>query len=101
MNRLVQVTCTNPSRLFGLWPRKGDLQVGSDADLVALDPHRTVRIDRQDMASRSEFEPYAGREVTGWPALTMVRGQVVMREGVMLDGDPNGEFQARRLSEQL
>jgi dihydropyrimidinase len=101
MNRLVQVTCTNPSRLFGLWPRKGDLQVGSDADLVALDPHRMVRIDHQDMASRSDFEPYAGREVTGWPALTMVRGQVVMRDGVMLDGDPHGEFQARRPSEQL
>lgn len=101
MARFVEVTCANPARLFGLWPRKGSLSVGGDADLIVLDPHRTVRIDQESMASRSGFEPYAGREVTGWPILTMIRGQVVMRDGIMLDKPPQGKFRARNLPDLI
>jgi dihydropyrimidinase len=78
------VTAANPAKLFGLWPRKGCLAVGSDADLVAIDPNRPFRVTAAAMESRSDFDPYEGHEVRGWPVLTISRGEIVMRDGRVL-----------------
>jgi dihydropyrimidinase len=80
-NRFVQVVSTNPARLFGLWPRKGAIAVGSDADLVLIDPERTFRITESEMESRSDFDPYDGRSCRGWPVTTISRGEVIVEEG--------------------
>jgi len=80
----VAVTASNPARLFGLWPRKGCLAVGSDADLVAIDPDRPFRVTADTMYSRSDFDPYEGYEARGWPVLTISRGEVIAADGQVL-----------------
>jgi len=91
----VAVTAANPARLFGLWPRKGCLAVGADADLVALDPDRSFRVTTAAMESRSDFDPYDGYEARGWPVLTISRGEVVMRDGQVLGRPGRGLLLSR------
>ena len=81
LEQFVALTSTNPAKLFGLYPQKGTLSVGADADLVLWNPRQTRSIDGSKMHSRSDFSPYDGWEVTGWPAITMRRGEVVARDG--------------------
>jgi dihydropyrimidinase len=75
--RFVALTATNPARLFGLAPAKGTIAVGADADIVVFDPDETRVIDGAVMHSRADYSPYDGWEVTGWPAMTIRRGEVV------------------------
>jgi dihydropyrimidinase len=75
--RFVAVTATNPARLFGLGPRKGTIAVGSDADVVVFDPNETRIVDGATMHSNADYSPYDGWEVTGWPAVTISRGEIV------------------------
>ncbi|MGI9594785.1 MAG: dihydroorotase [Acidimicrobiales bacterium] len=77
--RFVDVTSTQSAKLFGLYPRKGTIAPGSDADLVIWDPEATRLVDGSTMHSKAGYSPYDGWEVTGWPELTMSRGTVVAR----------------------
>jgi dihydropyrimidinase len=77
--RFVAVTSTNPARLFGLSPRKGTIAVGADADVLVWDPHVTRVIDGASMHSNADYSPYDGWEVTGWPEVTISRGEIVAR----------------------
>jgi dihydropyrimidinase len=79
----VRLTATNPARLMGLYPRKGAIMPGADADIVLWDPARTQRITNAMMQHATDNTPFEGMEVTGWPVLTIRRGEVVMREGRM------------------
>lgn len=79
--RFVAVTATNPARLFGLHPRKGTVSVGADADLVVWDPDLTRTITDEEMLSGAGFSVYSGWEVTGWPTVTIRRGEVVYENG--------------------
>jgi len=81
LERFVALTATNAARLFGLAPQKGVIAIGSDADLVVWDPNATRTIDGGAMYSRAGYSPYDGREVTGWPAYTISRGEVVFEGG--------------------
>lgn len=95
LNHFVRLTSANPARLFGLWPRKGSLAPGADADLVLWDPAKKVRLTNALMQHAIDYTPYEGMEVTGWPVMTIARGRVAMREGKIdaLPGD--GQFLAR------
>ena len=95
LERFVAVTSTNAAKLFGLYPRKGTVAVGSDADLVLWDPDETREIRNADMLSNSGYSVHAGREVTGWPVLTVRRGEVVYRDGQVLGAPGSGELLAR------
>lgn len=79
--QFVAVTATNPARLFGLYPRKGTIAVGADADVVVLDPKFRRTIDGASMRSRAGYSVYDGQEVTGWPRFTISRGDVVLEDG--------------------
>jgi dihydropyrimidinase len=79
--QFVAVTATNPAKLFGVYPRKGTIAIGSDADLVLWDPEETRTIRDEDMLSRTGYSVYAGWEVTGWPRATIRRGEVVYENG--------------------
>jgi dihydropyrimidinase len=85
--RFVEVTSTAAARLFGLYPRKGTIAPGSDADIVVWDPDETRVVDGTTMHSRAGYSPYDGWEVTGWPALTISRGEIVAR-GTEVAGAP-------------
>ena len=81
--RLVDVLCETPARLFGLYPRKGTLRVGSDADLVIFDPRRPVTLTASTQHSLAGYSLYEGLQVTGAPVLTMQRGRVIAEGGVL------------------
>ena len=87
INRFVEVTSTNAARLFGLFPRKGTIAPGSDADLVVWDPDAVRVVDGAAMLSNAGYSPYDGWSVTGWPAITISRGEVVAR-GSEVVGEP-------------
>jgi len=87
LNRFVEVTSTNPAKLFGMYPQKGCIAPGSDADLLILDPHETRTIDGSQMHSAAGYSPYDGWEITGWPRFTISRGEVVA-EGATVDASP-------------
>ncbi len=84
LERLVQVLSTNAARLLGLFPRKGTIRVGSDADLVVFDPECSRVVDGACMHSRADYSVYDGWEVTGWPDVTVRRGAVVYRDGQVM-----------------
>jgi len=81
LNQMVAVTATNPAKLFGLWPAKGTVAVGSDADIVLMDPEHRVTISSINMESKSDFDPYEGYTAKGWPVMTISRGEVIVERG--------------------
>lgn len=94
LERLVTVLCANPAKLFGIYPQKGAIRVGSDADLVIVDLNReyTIRADR--FHSKHKHSPFDGLRVKGMPILTMVRGHVVMQDGQVVGRPGYGQFVA-------
>jgi dihydropyrimidinase len=95
INRFVQVTSTNAAKLFGLYPRKGTIAVGAEADLVVWDPNVTKTLRATDLTSNADYTPYEGWEVTGWPVMTMSRGEIVFRDGEVVARRGRGRL-ARR-----
>jgi dihydropyrimidinase len=77
IERLCEVTATNPSKIWGLYPRKGAIRVGSDADFVLVDPTKRITLGPQHIQSAAGWSLYEGREFTGWPVMTVLRGKVV------------------------
>ena len=89
MARLVELTATNPARLFGL-VNKGALKVGRDADFTIVDLRAKRTISDAWIASRCGWTPFNGMQVTGWPKATMIRGAFAMRDDQVL-GQPAGQ----------
>jgi dihydropyrimidinase len=85
--QFVAVTATNAAKLFGLFPRKGTIAIGADADLVIWDPTLTKPVRAADLQSNADYSPYEGWEITGWPVTTIGRGEIVFDEGRIL-GEP-------------
>ena len=81
LERFVDVTSTNAARLFGLYPRKGTLAVGSDADIVVWDPEATGTVRADAFASRADHTIYEGWEMRGLPRHTISRGEVIVADG--------------------
>ncbi len=102
LNRMVELLATNPAKLFGLYPRKGTLAVGSDADIVVFDPERRVTISADTQHSRVDYNLYEGTEVTGSPELVLLRGTVLVDDGELVAAPGIGRFVARaRFGEEL
>lgn len=93
--RFVELTSATAARLFGLYPRKGALAVGSDADLVLWDPQQRRVIDGARMQSRAGYSVYDGWAVQGWPRFVIRRGQVVLAEGSSLARPGQGQWLRR------
>lgn len=84
LNRFVELTSTNHAKLYGLYPKKGSIGVGFDADIVLWDPNRKETIRQEILHHGADYTPWEGFEVTGWPVLTLLRGRVVAENGVIL-----------------
>ncbi len=78
IERMVDLVATNPAKIFGLYPRKGVIARGADADLVIFDPHQTVVVRQPEMHSGADYDPFEGVEVRGWPRTTISRGEVII-----------------------
>jgi len=96
LSRLVQVMCENPARIFGLYPRKGTLIEGGDADLVLFDPKAVQTIEYTTQHSQASYTAYEGREVLGRPTLTMQRGEILVEGAALLARRGRARFLATR-----
>ena len=102
LNRMVELLSTNPAKLFGLYPRKGTIAVGSDADIVVFDPERTVTISAATHHSKSDYNLFEGTEVTGSPEVVLLRGQVLVEDGELVASPGVGQFVPRaKFGEEL
>jgi dihydropyrimidinase len=84
---MVELLATSPAKLFGLYPKKGTIAVGSDADIVVFDPERTLTISASSQHSKTDYNLYEGTEVTGTPEVVLLRGNVLV-EGDELVASP-------------
>jgi dihydropyrimidinase/dihydroorotase len=92
IEQMVRVTSEGAARLLNLYPRKGALVPGADADIVIIDPARETTVRAQDLRTRAnEWSPFEGMKLQGMPVFTMVMGEI-MAEGRELVGKPNGRF---------
>ncbi|WP_421781177.1 dihydropyrimidinase [Kiloniella litopenaei] len=86
LHRFVEVTATNPAKIYGLYPRKGTIEVGCDADLAVWDPEKEVRISIDMLHDNMDYTPYEGTEITGWPETVISRGRIVVEDnGLKVD----------------
>ena len=90
LSRFVEVTSTNAAKLCGLYPRKGTIAVGGDADLVVFDPTLTRTVTGSMLKSNADYSVYDGWEVTGWPVITLRRGEVVFQDDAILGAAGSG-----------
>src|SRR5690242_7226275 len=95
LNRFVEVTSTSPARIFGMFPRKGTIAPGSDADIVIFDPNRTMTLAAKTLHMRVDYNPYEGREVTGVSDTVISRGRVVIDGGKFVGRAGSGSFLKR------
>jgi dihydropyrimidinase/allantoinase len=94
LSRVAELVSANPARAYGLWPRKGTLGIGSDADLAVVDLDREQVVTPEILLSGQDHTPFAGVAVRGWPTATVLRGQVVYRDGEVV-GEPAGRYVPR------
>ena len=99
LNQFVAYSSTNHAKMYGLHPRKGTIAIGADADIALWDPKREVTISRDVLHDGSDYSPYEGIKVTGWPVTTIVRGAVVISDGRQLGAKGYGRHVARGRSD--
>jgi dihydropyrimidinase len=102
LNRMVELLSTNPAKLFGLYPRKGTIAVGSDADIVVFDPDKRHTISASTHHSKSDYSLYEGTEVTGAPEIVLLRGNVLVENDQLVAEPGIGRFVPRaKFGEEL
>jgi dihydropyrimidinase len=92
LRTLVDAVATNPAKIFGLYPRKGTIRVGSDADVMIIDPAREVTVSSGTLHMKSDYSPYAGMRLKGFPAVTILRGEIIQQDGRFVGRPGGGKF---------
>ena len=100
-NRFVEVVSTNPAKIMGLYPRKGTLAVGSDADIVLFDPRQTWTVRHEDLHMTADYSCWEGWELTGKVRTTVLRGAILVEDGRLVGDTRSGQFLARRLLPEI
>lgn len=95
INKLVEVTSTNPAKIFGLYPQKGTVGAGFDADIVLIDPNKEVVLSKSMLHENVDYTPYEGMKLRGYPVLTMVRGKVIVKDNVFIGQKGYGKYMKR------
>jgi dihydropyrimidinase len=98
LRQFVGITSANSAKLFGLWPRKGLIAPGADADLVLIDPDQRMVLAQELMQSASDYDPFTGITVRGWPETTISRGEVIYADRTVLSTPGRGRWLYRDLS---
>lgn len=92
INRFVEVCCTNPAKLFGMYPKKGTIAPGSDGDIVIIDPEREVTLTQNMLHSNADYTAYEGFRLKGYPVLTISRGEIVAKDGEFTGQKGRGKY---------
>src|SRR5436190_6281406 len=96
----VGLVSSNAARIMGLYPRKGALAIGSDADIVLLDPRARKVLRREDL-HETDYTPWEGHEVAAWPSMTILRGKIVVENGAFLASPSDGQFLPRKIGADI
>jgi dihydropyrimidinase len=96
LNRFVELVAANPARIFGLYPQKGTIAVGSDADLVVWDPNKEMPLTVENLHMNVDYSPYEGITVSGYPELVLARGKIIVQDGRFLGQRGAGRFLERK-----
>ena len=97
VNRFVELTSTSPAKIFGLFPKKGTIAPGSDADLVVFDPNRKITLSAKTLHHRVDYTPYEGRVVQGAADTVISRGEVIVENGTFVGRAGRGSFLKRKV----
>jgi dihydropyrimidinase len=100
LQRYVDLVSTNAAKIMGLYPRKGALAAGSDADICVLDP-ADKRVIRAADLHEADYTPWEGRQMEAWPCLTVLRGKVVVESGIWKGALSDGKWQHRKVAEEM
>ena len=87
---MAKILTENAAKLYGIYPRKGAIQVGSDADIVVIDPEKRGTLTAKMLRGKTDFSIWEGRPVQGFPVMTFVRGNMVANDGEVVAKKPNG-----------
>ena len=98
LQRFVDITSANAAKLLGLYPQKGAIQPGSDADIVLIDPDMKKTLTLDDLHADSDYSIWEGFTCLGYPVLTMLRGKVIVEQGKLVGSSTDGQWLKRRVS---
>ncbi|HOM42378.1 MAG TPA: amidohydrolase family protein, partial [Bacillota bacterium] len=96
IDTLIGKLTKKPAELFGVYPRKGTILPGSDADIVIVDMNMVKEVKASERSSRSDFSLYEGRRLKGWPVATIKSGELVVENGSWVGNNSNGKYIARK-----
>jgi len=96
LNKFVSIVSTNPAKLFGLYPQKGTIAPGSDADIVIFDPEKEVTLQAKKLQTNCDWSPYEGMKLKGYPQITILRGKIVVKDGIFTGETGYGRFIKRK-----
>lgn len=97
INKFVEVCSTNPAKIFGLYPKKGTIQVGSDGDIVIIDPNIEKVLKTEDLHSDIDYSAYEGIKIQGYPIFTVLRGKIIAKDNTFIGEKGYGNFLKRRI----
>jgi dihydropyrimidinase len=97
-NKLTEITSENPAKIFGMYPQKGTITVGSDADFVIIDPEKENIISPKTLHYGLDYSIYDGIEAKGWPIMTISKGEVIVENGEFKGKKGAGKFLKRKLN---
>ncbi|MEF2554129.1 dihydropyrimidinase [Aurantimonas sp. A2-1-M11] len=95
LQRFVALTATNQARTYGLYPRKGTIAIGADADITLWDPAVTRTVRHAEMHDGADYSPYEGLELSGWPTTIVLGGKVMIRDGELVGRKGDGQYRRR------
>ena len=99
LSGLARTLSSNPAKVMGLYPRKGTIKPGSDADLAIIDPAASAAVDFRKLQHKTDYSPYQGVKLYGWAKYTILRGEMIAEEGKLSIPDrPTGQFLRRKKS---
>ena len=100
LERFVDITSANAAKIFGLYPRKGAIAAGSDADITIIDPSIKKKLSLDDL-HLEDYSIWEGWDIEGWPTTTVLRGKVMVEDGVLVGSPSNGQLLARKISSDV
>jgi dihydropyrimidinase len=96
INKFVDVVSTAPAKLFGLYPKKGSISIGADADLMVMDPEKQVTIKNENLHENVDYSLYEGMELKGYPVMTISRGEIIVKNNKFIGSKGRGRYLERK-----
>ena len=100
LSRYVDLVSTNAAKIMGLYPRKGAIAAGSDADITILDPTRRGKVRAADL-HETDYTPWEGHDIFAWPVVTILRGKVMVENGRFLGREGAGQYLKRKIPAEI